>query len=381
MLLFFADAHLQESAWSTRAVIGDAAFALDQIVTAAIRNKVAAVFGAGDLIDKQRNRAYPIREFFRQLDRLREAGISFYYIQGQHDRDNPTWLSAHSHAQHLHGKTVNVDGVQIYGMDWQPADKIHEEMAKIPQGTDILVAHQVWGEFMGGVTTPEANFEDVPVVSTVFTGDLHVNRMFSTTGKSGQSVTVYSPGSTCRQSIDEQPDKYFMFLDNGVWRTAPLEVRPTLDDVEITDDATLDKYLSNLPTNIEGHAALYADLPPHMRKPYLRVKYAAELNDAARRLETACADKVHLFLKEIPKQKEKLVTAVATSEVDVLTPISLLSMAVNKNKEPQLFSAVARFLTASNIDTELEAFRQEWLRKPDVHQETDSSECGTAQET
>lgn len=381
MLLFFADAHLQESAWSTRAVIGDAAFALDQIVTAAIRNKVAAVFGAGDLIDKQRNRAYPIREFFRQLDRLRDADIPFYYIQGQHDRDNPTWLSAHSHAQHLHGKTVNLDGFQIYGMDWQPADKIHDEMAKIPQGTDILVAHQVWGEFMGGVTTPEANFEDVPIVATVFTGDLHVNRTFSTIGKSGQSVTVYSPGSTCRQSIDEQPDKYFMLLEDGNWTTSSLDVRPTLDDIEITDDDTLDKYLSNLPINITGVLDLYKHLPPHMRKPYLRVKYAAELNDAARRLEAACADKVHLFLKEIPKQKEKLVAAVSTNEIDVLTPVSLLSVAVNKEEDPQLFSAVYRFLTATNIDTELEAFRQEWLRKSDVHQEADSQECRTAQET
>ena len=371
MLVFFADAHLQESAWSTRAVIGDAAFSLDQIVTYAVHNHAKAVIGAGDLIDKQRNRAYPIKEFFRQLDRLRTAGIPFFYIQGQHDRDNPTWLSAHSHAQHLHGKLIEEDGVRVYGMDWQPADKIHDEMARIPAGTDILVAHQVWGEFMGGVTTPEANFADVPVVATVFTGDLHVHRQFVTNGKDGQPLVVYSPGSTCRQSIDEQSDKYFMTLRNGVWESIPLRVRPTLDDTEITDDASLDKYISNLTIKMAATAENVVDLPPHMRRPYLRVKYAAELNDAARRLEIACVDKAHLFLKEIPRHKEKLVAATVSNDVAVLTPASLLPMAVNKDNEPQLFAAVSRFLSATNIDAELEAFRQEWLGKPDVHQETD----------
>ena len=371
MIVFFADAHLQDSAWSTRAVIGDAAFSLEQVITYAVNNQAKAVIGAGDLIDKQRNRAYPIREFFRQLDRLRVAGIPFYYIQGQHDRDNPTWLSAHSHAQHLHGKLIEEDGVRVYGMDWQPADKIHDEMAKIPAGTAILVAHQVWGEFMGGVTTPEANFTDVPVVETVFTGDLHVHRRLATNGKDGQALTVYSPGSTCKQSIDEQSDKYFMAFSDGVWESVPLRVRPTLDDVEITDDATLDKYISNLPMRIAAVLEESEDLPPHMRRPYLRVKYAAELNDAARRLELACTDKAHLFLKEIPRQKEKLVTATVSNDVAVLTPVSLLPMAVNKDKEPQLFAAVSRFLSATNIDAELEAFRQEWLGKPDVHQETD----------
>lgn len=378
MILFFADAHLQESAWSTRAVVGDAAFSLEQIIAYAVANRAKAVIGAGDLIDKQRNRAYPIKEFFRQLDRLRAANIPFFYIQGQHDRDNPTWLSAHSHAQHLHGKLVKEDGISIYGMDWQPADKIHDEMAKIPAGTDVFVAHQVWGEFMGGVTTPEADFSDVPVVSTVFTGDLHVNRRFATTGKDGQSLVVYSPGSTCRQSIDEQTDKYFMTLEDGVWTSVPLQVRPTLDDVEIADDDELNKYIYSLPLRIAAMAEAVETLPPHMRRPYLRIKYGAELNDAARRLETVCADKVHLFLKEIPRQKEKLVTASVSNGVAVLTPVSLLTMAVDKNEEPQLFSAVSRFLVATNIDAELEAFRQEWLGKPDVHQAVDGSECGSA---
>lgn len=379
-ILFFADSHLQESAWTTRAVAGDAAFALEQIVTHAVTKKVSAVVGAGDLIDKQRNRAYPIREFFRQLDRLRDANIPFYFIQGQHDRDNPTWLSAHAHATHLHGRHIMIDGVTIYGMDWQPADRIHDEFAQIPVDTDILVSHQVWGEFMGGITTPEANFSDVPHVSTIFTGDLHVHKVFHTTGKTGQPLTVYSPGSTCRQSIDEQPDKYFMIHADEHWMVGELKVRPTLDDVEITDDPTLDKYLSELPARIEQLAAESEHLPPHIRRPYLRVKYNAELHDAARRLEAACVDKVHLFLKETPKAKERLVVSAPTTNVEVLTPTSLLRLAVDPEEDPRLFSVVSRFLAATNVDAELEALRQEWLRRDDVHQEIDSVECGSAQE-
>jgi hypothetical protein len=159
-----------------------------------------------------------------------------------------------------------------------------------------------------------------------------------------------------------------------------LKVRPTLDDVEITDDPTLDKYLSELPARIEQLASESEHLPPHIRRPYLRVKYNAELHDAARRLEAACVDKVHLFLKETPKAKERLVVSAPTTNVEVLTPTSLLRLAVDPEEDPRLFSVVSRFLAATNVDAELEALRQEWLRRDDVHQEIDSVECGSAQE-
>jgi hypothetical protein len=212
-----------------------------------------------------------------------------------------------------------------------------------------------------------------------FLGRSHY-KVFHTTGKTGQPVTVYSPGSTCRQSIDEQPDKYFMIHADEHWMVGELKVRPTLDDVEITDDPTLDKYLSELPARIEQLAEESGNLPPHIRRPYLRVKYNAELHDAARRLEAACVDKVHLFLKETPKAKERLVVSAPTTNVEVLTPTSLLRLAVDPEEDPRLFSVVSRFLAATNVDAELEALRQEWLRRDDVHQEIDSVECGSAQE-
>ena len=118
----------------------------------AIEHKVHNIFAAGDLIDVRRPPS-EVAEFLRtQLDRL--ATISFRYIQGQHELSSPPWLSAISdNVQHLDGREpVNVygtGGMSLIGIDWQPADKLAEKLEAIPDDVDILMAHQVWEDFMG----------------------------------------------------------------------------------------------------------------------------------------------------------------------------------------------------------------------------------------
>ena len=73
LAVMFGDSHLQESAWASSKIQGDSMYSLEQIFSYAIRNKAKAVVGAGDLIDKQRNRAGPINYFHTQIDRLEEA--------------------------------------------------------------------------------------------------------------------------------------------------------------------------------------------------------------------------------------------------------------------------------------------------------------------
>ena len=93
---------------------------------AAIKQKVSKFVAAGDLFDRQTNRSGPVTFFHRELDKLEEAGIDFYYLQGQHCSDDPPWLAGHRHAVHLHKQVIDLDYHTAYGLDFQPFGKLRK---------------------------------------------------------------------------------------------------------------------------------------------------------------------------------------------------------------------------------------------------------------
>jgi len=364
--VMYADGHLADRAWSWRPIEGDSYHSLHQIITAA-RKREVPVIGAGDLIDKHRNTARPIHMLHRELDRLADKGLEFFFVQGQHEFDDVPWFSANSQACHIHKKTIDVGPFKVYGLDYQPAGRLQQELDQIPADTDILVAHQVWDLFMGDIAAPQGGIHDVPVVSTVFTGDFHEFKEVDTRGKDGQEVHVVSPGSVCMQSIDEPPKKYFLILhDDGTFERRRLNTRPMLDASMLLTQDNMDHFAETIQGELEKmtEEAAGFKMPEEVCKPLLRVTYSYRLKDVKRRVMNLVGERAHIFWKELPPEKpeaQERRKKRVVGQKHATTLDTKLGPYLEATDQKRLLGPCQRLLQANDVGAELQRMRAEAL--------------------
>lgn len=343
---------------------GDEEHAFAQIISAAVALNLPLVSN-GDNLDKQSNRARVVTTAYRELDRLHEIGKKFYYIQGQHDFDDPPWFAGHPAAVHLHKTTVEIGGFTLYGLDWQPFGKLQDELAEIPPEVNVLVCHQVWGDWMGDIAAPQGEFAQIPYqIRHVLTGDLHQWKLETHRNAGGDKMQVVSCGATTQQKIDE-PDKHYyaVFYDDGTVERKKLKSRVFHDAGLIVQDAELDRLLRNLEptlaTLVQKGAAM--DLPPNLMTPVIRVTYSAKLPETKRRVEKVVGDRAVLHFTETPPEERTSTYAKSADKGEAVTPISVLADEVNREETPLVYELCERLLGASDIDMEFAAWRQEFL--------------------
>lgn len=355
-----SDLHLEEQSYTGRSVRGDAYHAWDQVVEATLALDVDWLILAGDVLNRRLNPGSPLRRLHAGLHRLRLARKRVGFIMGQHDLDPDPVVGLSPNAAHLHRRTLDVGGLAVYGVDYQPAGKLGPELDAIPPGTDFAVFHQVWAEFMGSVAHPQGSFEDVPVVSAALTGDYHRRETWEGRGRDGQRLTVYSLGSTCMQEVSEPADKYYGVLhDDLTVRTRPLRGRAKIEPDPVTTPAELEALLARLPALLDEAHAAAGGLPPELRTPLLRVEYSHRLADASRRLRRAVGQRAHLFEKETPPSRDDPGRARAKAAGRALTLMGCLPLAVDKGRDPELFALAERVLGADDPKAEVAA----WVRE------------------
>ena len=374
MTVVCADTHLQTGAWAKYPIYGDSYYSLEQIIDYTLARDLRHVVGAGDLLDRQINESQPIYNFVAQLARLHETGGIFDFIQGQHDLQETPWLLNSPAARHMHKLQVELaNGSLMYGLDYRPAGQLQAELDLIPAGTDIGVFHQVWHEFMGGIANPQGSMGDVPVVSIVVTGDYHVATHKNTTGKDGQPISLWSPGSTCMQSIDEPDEKSFLVLyDDLTFDRVPLITRKYFE-YGVYHPGDVDSLVADsLPFMIEKLLDESAGFDERIRKPIIRVVFSASLPETRRRVIQAAAGRVHLFFKEEPLVSRDTETAYVTKAgtpggpTTVVTLGSSLSDYVAAKQLDRLEPACRRLLDTHDVGGELRRMKEETLSQQEV---------------
>ncbi len=369
-----ADAHLQDGAYPHLGVVGDAYYSFEQAVDMAIENKADTLVADGDLLDVPRNRPGPVNFLHRQVDRLRDAGVAFEYIQGQpnHDQCSPSWAAGHPWAVHLH-RTVRThdDGFTYYGIDFQPNGLLQQELSEIPPGTDLLVAHQAWADWMGDITHPQGEFADVPVVRSVITGDLHEFKLEKKRGKDGQEMTVCSPGSIAMQAINEPPDKYIVVLsDEKKFCRVRLKTRRVFRSHLIENEDDLDRFLDEGLVQVKEliRGAAKDGLPEQLLKPLVEVTYHHSVAGVVKKAQKSMGEHCHLFLKEIRPSKDKGEEFAATvAKGQAATPLGMLDQEVDPVQFPHANALLKRLLPLSGKDLvqqEIQKWRQEYLSRP-----------------
>lgn len=361
----FSDTHVDEHAWADRPEIGgDSQEAFRQVVRYAIKNKLPIV-AAGDLLDRKRNDALPIGFMRRMMDELEEHHIPFYYIQGQHELQPDPWLSEiHRWPTWLHGNSIRLaSGINAYGIDWQPREKVPEALAAVPAGTDVLIMHQVCHEFMGGITVAEMDFGQVPHASVLVVGDYHEHRTHDARGAQGQPLKVLSPGSTNMRKIDEPPAKKFFVVNHDLsFKSVRLRTRPYLD-WEILNDASLDHFIEHIRSELKDQTA-QAKLPDELGKPLIRVRYREDITNAYARIADAVGDWGHLFTKVLQASRddeERIEGEETYEEVEELGLIGCLPLMVAEADEPEVFQLVHSLLATDDPQAALAAARAEYF--------------------
>lgn len=358
--LFLADAH--QTVGSKQI---DAEFALDQVEQIAAEYGVEWVIACGDTIDKQRNRSRPIANTYRFITRLHERGIEFAFNEGQHDADEPPWFSGIESAVHLHRRSLDLCGINVYGLNYLPRGRLQQELDKIPKKTDLLVAHQVWADWMGDIALPQGSFADIPIVKAVVTGDFHQKLLQrNIRGKDGQKMTVVSPGALYQKAINEPPEHFvFLLNDKLEFESVKLRSRVFIDWERMITEEDVEQFVKRFDREWRKamDEASARKLPAPLSKPMLRVTYAARLPDALRRIKNAVADRAIVFTKELPPETKESKAVKKAGKAETVTPLTVLPDEVDPDKEPEVFNLVSGMLEAADPQLALEAWRRELL--------------------
>lgn len=256
---------------------------------------------AGDLFDERRPDSLTVGFATDMMKIMADAKLEVFFVQGQHDMAARPWLNMGTWPTHVNGRSFVIQGVQFYGMDFTPKDQLAEKLKEIPSGTDVLVAHQVWEEFMGRLRVCEGAIKDVPNVSMVITGDFHRHDQFKIQAADGRELLVVSPGSTTMRTIDEDPRKFFFIMnDDFTFESVPLVTRP-LHLTRILNDETLEHCIQE----VKKGYPVDERLTPELAKPIQVFEFYDNLTDAEKRLVKAVGDQAHLFLTPLRPKKEE----------------------------------------------------------------------------
>lgn len=295
-ILIASDLHLSQRIWQHRPIFGDSYSSWRQLVTLAIDYEVTAVILAGDLLDRQSNVSEPVCEFAAGLNRLISAGIAVYYVQGQHEMQETPWASLVRGVLHINDKLVDIAGLKVYGMDFRSATQLQESLRRIPAEANVLVAHQVWADFMGDIVHSQGSFADIPGnIEVLITGDYHKTVLHQLPS----GLHVLSPGSTHMRAINEPAKKCGCLLtiqDDGHlhWELLELRTRPV--------------FVWDLRAGVDEPAMLFARCREELiaalsdasreepiRKPLVRVLYTDAQENLVRQLKDMFSQMGHLF--------------------------------------------------------------------------------------
>jgi len=369
LALFTADNHLDIGAWVHRPKLRwDSRLAFEETCSIAIKKEVEAVFVAGDFWDARKPPSEVIDFVRGQLDRLEQADIAFYFIQGQHGLASPPWLSAvHGWPRWLHrSSTLLGSSINIYGIDWTPPERIGSQLKDVPPGTDILVMHQVWSDFMGDIAICECGFEDVPVATTLFTGDYHKAVYHGPDagfkGASGQPLEIISPGSTNRRSIDEpQVKRVRLYSDDGSWSSVALRSRPfiAMDIANKGDLTKMAKKWSGFVAAVKERSTKIK-LHQELQLPIVWVRCLETLEGAMSRVEEIVGDDAEIFFKRVPSADNvEGERRAARREILDRGLLGCLELAVPR--DDKRYVPLARLLNSLDADEELVLMRDERL--------------------
>jgi len=202
-----ADLHLRNYIWSSRPRIkDDAIISMQYVFDYCIQNRLSLKL-AGDIFHTLAVLPDFVAPLFACLDRMQEANLPVYYIQGNHDNNMTPWLSLHKWPISLEGITQEIKGTNeiIHGIGYTDSDSLVERLKLVSKDKAIntLLMHQAEKQAMPFNHNFELSW--VPDnIRLVLIGDIHKAQSYSL----GRTNLIY-PGSPSVTDISQVETRTF----------------------------------------------------------------------------------------------------------------------------------------------------------------------------
>jgi hypothetical protein len=339
MIYLSADLHLERYIWTHRRDLdGDSYQALESMKKFILEDKVPAgesksVILAGDIFDKRRVDGLTIQAFADFVDDLFEAGITIFFIQGDHDKNHQP-IPESLGCEPLNEAVTIIDDRAVYGLDWRPRSELQAWLDEVP-ACDILVLHAAFDHLLPWEGAFDLTMDDIPkTVNNVFVGDVH---MKDQTRLNGRGFCI-SPGCLHATSIDSTAPKGFWKLPAASedWEWVQVWARSIYRYV-VKEEAEF----SRLATEMESIAH---DDP----KPIVEIKYTTDLTEKVLPLLDKYKEQVFFFTKPIAAYAQIAFEKEAVYEQMTLN--QALPIALEKDENPELFGLLDDLLSGDAVE-------------------------------
>jgi len=339
-----ADTHLMKRVWKGRRDMdGDSFRAFGAMKDSLIQLGAKALILAGDTFNASAVDGPCLQAFTDLVDGLYAHSIPVYYIQGNHDRDVNVAVPEIQGAVSLHGKTIRIDGMDVFGLDWMPREELQAAITQVPP-CDLLVIHCQMPHLMEYEAAADISLEDIPAhVKNVLCGDTHVT---DSTPMANGGFCI-SPGALHPCNIAQGDVHGFYKVEAGPALSAEFHEIPSR---KIARFEAMDE---------EGMAEVEAVLPrfvgeeDHMQ-PIVEIRHITQLSDRVQALVSKYGSLVKIFTK--PSIAGKFMTSGMLKEAQMsLDELSLegsLEDVVDPQQEDEAYNFIMSLLTSNKEATQ-----------------------------
>jgi hypothetical protein len=331
LAIIVGDPHLSERIWTNRRTLtGDAFYSFWQAVEIAKAKHLPMVL-LGDIFDTKNVSSAVLNFFCRCMDDMRAHELQVFYVQGNHDYMVPPWPAVHDWPEHINETAITLgEGANrrsCYGLDWSALPQYVGKLANIPVGTHVLFTHQAWSDFGKMGSSDAATSSMLPCGIYVMTGDLHENVCeYERPSASGGYVSLYSPGPTCMQAINESSEHavYTMVATNSLRYVDVVKhtlITRNVDSYVCTTQAEFDAAVLDIATTQRD---IRQPMSPYdITDRIVRITYPIDISaDSYARLQAAAVRSgVHLFTN--PQVVETAASVINVEDVHTETMSTL----------------------------------------------------------
>lgn len=351
------DLHLRKGdrTWIRRPEIaGDTVHQMECVVQYCHDHKIPELWLLGDILEGMLATPDVLLILRRIFDACEGYGIRVRYIQGNHDKNNPTYVEATHHWPiYVHDVLFKAGQFNVYGLDYVRPTEVEHALRSVPRDAQILITHQVWKDVLGDAYG-HAWIDWIPqTVRLIVSGDIHKAEVH-TLGVPAAGRTFAMPGALSMQDLSESGPKSFLVLNDNLSLTSIQLISRGFYELKLNTADDVEQFVR---TGWQDYPARKpkTELPPHMATNILRIWYPMEVLDARERLEACCGDQVHLFLEPMRTQETEAELLEETARQDAVLQRGLIGCIESLyGEDKRVVEDARRMLLASGSPAQLQ---------------------------
>ncbi len=339
-----ADLHLRNYVWAARPRLkGDALIAAKYIFDHCLENRFSLKL-AGDIFHTLAILPEFIAPIFGHLDRMQEAGLPVYYVQGNHDKNAVPWLSLHKWPINLNNRIVELEECRetIMGIEATGEEDLRELLKRVPANVNTLLMHQAEKQAMP--FNPNFDLSWVPdSIKLVLIGDIHSSQTYS-----NKHTELWYPGSPSITDISQTEPR--SFLVEGVDALGGTQVVPIripgrqVYRLDVDKDEDLEWAMSEVSSIAEN------DLRHFELEPIIRIVYKPQLADKVSQIFLPFRETLGVYTWLDVKSADEVVRSVISAGMQTgQTALVMEKVIADHVNDPEVRELLIRIFRDSDV--------------------------------